>query len=80
MQFNVEIMPYVFFVPEAKPRDTKHTVGLISIRYFDNRHILNAQSEAVGYKSHHEHNFYLILQQGTHFECLHRSLGYISYK
>ena len=28
---NVGIMPYVFFVPEAKPRDTKHTVGIISI-------------------------------------------------
>ena len=28
---NVEIMPYVFFVPEAKLRDTKHTVGIISI-------------------------------------------------
>ena len=36
----------MFFVPEAKPRDTKHTVGLISIQYFDNKHILKAQSEA----------------------------------
>ena len=36
----------MFFAPEAKPRDVKHTVGLISIRYFDNKHILNAQSEA----------------------------------
>ena len=43
---NVEIIPYVFFAPEAKPKDTKHTVGLISIRYFDNKCILNAQSEA----------------------------------
>ena len=36
----------MFFAPEAKPRDVKHTVGLISIQYFDNKHILNAQSEA----------------------------------
>ena len=43
---NVGIIPYTFFVPEAKPRDTKHIVGIISIWYFDNKHILNAQSEA----------------------------------
>ena len=37
------------FALEAKPRDVKlkHSVGLISIQYFDNKHILNAQSEAV---------------------------------
>ena len=39
-------MPYVFFVPKAKPRDTKHTMCMISIRYFNKEHILNAQSEA----------------------------------
>ena len=36
----------MFFVPEAKPRDTKRIVGIIPIWYFDNKHILNAQSEA----------------------------------
>ena len=45
---NVGIMPYVFFVPEAKLRDTKHTVGIISIWYFNKEHILNACSEASG--------------------------------
>ena len=28
---NVGIMPYVFFVPEAKPRETKHTLGIMPI-------------------------------------------------
>ena len=39
-----------------------------------------ARGEAEGYKTHSGHNFYLKLQQGTHFECLHQSLGYLSYK
>ena len=39
-------MPYVFFVPEVKPRDTKHTVGIISTRYFNKEYILNTCSEA----------------------------------
>ena len=43
---NVEIIPCTFFVPEAKPGDKKRIVGIISIWYFDNKHILNAQSEA----------------------------------
>ena len=45
---NVGIMPYVFFVPEAKPRDTKHTEGIISIWYFNKEHILNAWHKAEG--------------------------------
>ena len=32
-------MPYVFFVSEAKPRDTNHTVGIIAIWCFDKEHI-----------------------------------------
>ena len=36
----------MFFVPEVKPRDIKRIVGIISIWYFDNKHILNAQNEA----------------------------------
>ena len=28
---NVGIIPYMFFVPEAKPGDKKHIVGIISI-------------------------------------------------
>ena len=43
---NVGIMPYVFFVPESKLRDAKHTVGIISTRYFNKEHILNTCSEA----------------------------------
>ena len=43
---NVGNIPCMFFVSEAKLRDTKHIVGIISICYFDNKHILNAQSEA----------------------------------
>ena len=41
-------MPYVFIMPEAKPRDTKHTVGIISIWYLNMEHIFNACSEAQG--------------------------------
>ena len=33
-------------MPEAKPRDTKHTVGIIAIWYFDKEHILIVQSVA----------------------------------
>ena len=36
----------MLFVPEAKPRDTNHTVGIIAIWYFDKEHILIAQSVA----------------------------------
>ena len=39
-------MPYVFFVPETKPKDTKHTVGIISKWYFNKEHIFNACGEA----------------------------------
>ena len=42
---NVGIIPYKIFVPEAKLRDTKCIVGMISIWYFDNIQILNAQNE-----------------------------------
>ena len=35
-------------MPEAKPRDTKHTVGIISIWYLKKKHILNARNEAEG--------------------------------
>ena len=35
-------------MPEAKPRDTNITVGIISIWYFNMEPILNAQSEAEG--------------------------------
>ena len=38
----------MFFVPEAKPRDTKHTVGIITILYFNKEHNLMARSEAEG--------------------------------
>ena len=41
----VEIKPYVFIVPEAKPRDTKHAVGIISIWHFNKTHILNTWSK-----------------------------------
>ena len=36
------------FVPEAKPRDTNITVGIISIWYFNKEHILIARSKAEG--------------------------------
>ena len=36
----------MLFVPEAKPRDTNHTVGIIAIWYFDKEHILIAQGVA----------------------------------
>ena len=36
-------MPTVFFVPEAQPRDTKLTVGIIPILHFNNKHILMAR-------------------------------------
>ena len=36
------------FVPEASPRDTNYTEGIISIWYFHKEHILNARSEAEG--------------------------------
>ena len=36
----------MLFVPEAKPRDTNHTVGIIAIWYFDKGHILIAQNVA----------------------------------
>ena len=39
---TVGIVPYIFFVLEAKPRDKKHIVGMISIRNFNEEHILNA--------------------------------------
>ena len=48
------------FVPEAQPRDTNDTVGIIPIWYFNKENILNARSEAEGIlpkKMHH-----LILQ------------------
>ena len=35
-----------FFVPETKPRDTKHTLVIIAIRYFNKDHILMTRSEA----------------------------------
>ena len=34
------------FYTRGEAEDVKHTVGLISIRYFDNKPILNTQSEA----------------------------------
>ena len=34
------------FVPEAKPKDTNITAGIISIWYFNKEPILNAPSEA----------------------------------
>ena len=34
------------FVSETKPRDTKHTVVKIAIRYFNKDHIFMARSEA----------------------------------
>ena len=43
---NVGIIHFGVFELKARPRDTKHTMGLISIWYFDNKHILTAQSEA----------------------------------
>ena len=36
------------FVPEAQPRDTNDTVGIIPIWYLNKEHILNAQSKAEG--------------------------------
>ena len=39
----------MFFVPEAMPRDTNDTVGIIAIWYFDKEHILIAQSVAEAY-------------------------------
>ena len=42
---KVGIITYMFFVPEAKLGDKKHIVGINSIWYFDNKHILNAQNE-----------------------------------
>ena len=35
-------------MPEAQPRDTKLTVGIIPIWYFNNEHMLIARSEAEG--------------------------------
>ena len=42
------IMTKVFLVPEAKPRDTKHTAVIIHIIYFMTNLILMARSEAEG--------------------------------
>ena len=42
------IMTKVFLVPEAKPRDTKHTTVIIHIIYFITNLVLMAQSEAQG--------------------------------
>ena len=41
-------MTKVFLVPEAKPRDTKHTAVIIHIIYFITNLILMARSEAEG--------------------------------
>ena len=41
-------MTKVFLVPEAKPRDTKHTAVIIHIIYFMTNLILIARSEAEG--------------------------------
>ena len=38
----------MFFVPEAQLRDTKLTVGIIPIWYFNKEHISMARSEAEG--------------------------------
>ena len=35
-------------MPEAKPRDTNHTVGIISIWYFNKKYILIARSKDEG--------------------------------
>ena len=42
------IMTKVFLVPEAKPRDTKHTTVIIHIIYFMTNQILMAQDKAEG--------------------------------
>ena len=46
--FNMWIMTKVFLVPEAKPRDTKHTAVIIHIIYFMTNLLLMARSEAEG--------------------------------
>ena len=48
----------MIFVPEAKPRDTKHTVVIIAIRYFNKDHILMARSEVEGIFTYKNHTFY----------------------
>ena len=46
--YNMWIMTKVFLVPEAKPRDTKHTKVIIHIIYFITILILMARSKAEG--------------------------------
>ena len=46
--YNVGMIPKVLLVPEAKPRDTKHDVGIIYIQYFHNKYIFMAQGVTEG--------------------------------
>ena len=46
------------FVPEAKPRDTNITMGIISIWYFNTEFILNARSKAEGILPMNNTHFY----------------------
>ena len=46
------------FLPEVKPRDTKHTVVIIAIQYFNKEHILMARSKVKGIFTYKNPTFY----------------------
>ena len=64
----------MFFVPEAKPRDTNHTVGIIAIWYFDKEHILIVQSVAEACYLEIKHIFILQKVSNTHYFLSHSKI------
>ena len=45
-------------MPDAKPRDSKHTVGIISIWYLNKEHFLNAYSKVYSISPVNNAHFY----------------------
>ena len=48
LNINLDNAKGFFFVPKAKPRNTKLTMGIIPISYFNKEHILRAWNENEG--------------------------------
>ena len=59
--FNCRNYTLGVFVPKAKQRDTKHTIGIISIWYFNNKHFLFAQSKSEAFLPLNIVHFYLAI-------------------
>ena len=76
--FGIKNAGFYFVIRSAIIYDTEAT-WIYKCRNYALR-VFCARGVAEGYKTHSGHNFYSILQQKTHFECLQRSSGYLSYK